>query len=629
MIIEPLIVIDSNTKEAEPISDYKDLVVKNGINAYEPLTFYLHKTEANQHAFVLIENENFIEFEGHQYRIKQSYEQLRGNTPVKFVTNARHRIYDLLDIYRHNTLTTGAKSINEVLSFIFNGTRWTFAVIDPFPTVEFENFGNENCLELFNKVIERYGAEFDIIGTEIRISLPKYSLIDMQFRHNHNIKTFRKNIDTNNLSTRIKGTGKLNEDGTPVVEAEYISPNASLYTDDNGNIEYRDAPPYSNETITHQATLVEHLKAAIQDTPDVSFELEFSILQDAGYTKPIPEKGDVIPTILEELNVDVDLKIMEIERYPNTNRSPKVALGSVRKDADDQLIDYQKSLLDKIWDENKKAIRYNVYDEAVKRATEMLNNSLTELEYPPGMGIIARDPNDPNKFVAFRSSGIGITQNNGVSFSEAITSLGVTTSLLTAGQIHTNNIQIIGNSNLFYWDGNYLIAIDANDPNKFVRLNSSGLYIAKGALTIERPDGAVSTQNGIPRNSLVVQQSSPTFRGDNITEAFRYFRSKQSDYDFIGAYQMNHDGRYLKIDGYVLVGTAGVGVVVQSYAGGKSFYQVNTIAKDVNATEGKQFYIIIDLGTPTYTELKFYIKMRSDNAPAEGGCRINWVTQYG
>jgi hypothetical protein len=122
-----------------------------------------------------------------------------------------------------------------------------------------------------------------------------------------------------------------------------------------------------------------------------------------------------------------------------------------------------KAILDKIWDENSGKIRYNVYTEAVKKATEALNNSMTELEYPEGMGIIARDPNDASRFVVFRSSGIGITTNGGETFDEAITADGVTTSLLTAGQIKTNNIQIIGNDDLFYWDGNYLIAIDAAD----------------------------------------------------------------------------------------------------------------------------------------------------------------------
>ncbi|MDI3411107.1 hypothetical protein QKW52_15585 [Bacillus sonorensis] len=78
---------------------------------------------------------------------------------------------------------------------------------------------------------------------------------------------------------------------------------------------------------------------------------------------------------------------------------------------------------------------------------------MTQLEYPEGMGIIARDPNDPNRFVALRSSGLGVTTDGGKTFKEAITADGVVTSVLTAGQIKTNNIQIIGNGDLFIGTG--------------------------------------------------------------------------------------------------------------------------------------------------------------------------------
>ena len=476
------LIVTTRNRESEILTDYKDVVLKGGVNQNGPLSFYVMKTPGNSHCFHMIENENFIEYDGHQYRIKESDERLVKNTPVKIISVARHRLYDIIDTRRETVLTTGAKSISTLLSFIFTGTRWTFSVIDSFGTKEFKDFGKDNCLALFNKVIERFGAEFEIVGNDIRIRKQIGSYIDMQFRYGHNIKTFKKHINTNNLSTRIYGTGKLNEDGTPVVSATYISPNASLYTDDNGNIEYKDAPSYSNETITNQETLIENMVTALQDEPDVSFELEFSVLQDAGYTKPIPERGDVVPTILEELGIDVDLRIMEIELYPESFKSPKVVLANYKKGFSNSLLNYQKSLLDKIWDENSKTIRYDVYNEAVKMATEALNNSLTELEYPIGMGIIARDPIDANKFVAFRSSGLGITSNGGLTFDEAITALGVNTSLLTAGQIKTNNIQIVTDDGLLFFDGNGIVSIDETTGEPFFKITTDGQALFKGVL---------------------------------------------------------------------------------------------------------------------------------------------------
>src|SRR4051794_5506099 len=164
------------------------------------------------------------------------------------------------------------------------------------------------------------------------------------------------------------------------------------------------------------------------------------------------------------------------------------------------------------------------------------------------MGIIARDPNDPNKFIVFRSVGIGLTTDGGQTFRSAITADGGVTDVLTAGQIHTNNIQIIGNDDLFYWDGNYLIAIDAADPNKFARLSSAGLYIARGAATIERPDGYKVVINGIQQNDFTIVGSSPPFTATNVYVNgyfWETYSTSPTDCDF---YTFKHDCRYLKIN---------------------------------------------------------------------------------
>ncbi|TFI48143.1 tail fiber domain-containing protein [Diaphorobacter sp. DS2] len=151
---------------------------------------------------------------------------------------------------------------------------------------------------------------------------------------------------------------------------------------------------------------------------------------------------------------------MEIEDYPGTNKAPKVTLSTLRKTYGSALTDYTKSLFDEFFDKDTGKLKYDVLDEATRRATEALNNSLTELEYPPGMGIVARDPEDPLRFVAFRSAGLGVTTDGGVTFPNAITADGINTNLLTAGQINTNRIRIFGGdlSNYTNIEGNTIEA---------------------------------------------------------------------------------------------------------------------------------------------------------------------------
>jgi hypothetical protein len=234
----------------------------------------------------------------------------------------------------------------------------------------------------------------------------------------------------------------------------------------------RHAPPVKSDTITDQAKLLAALQKAIIDTPEVTIELEFIELQNAGFAVTAPGLGDTVPTIYEPLGVDLDLRILEIEDYPESLQSPKVSLSNVKQTFSDVQFSRTKAILDKIYDENSGKLRYNVYTEAVKKATEALNNSMTELEFPEGMGIIARDPDNAARFVALRSSGLGITSDGGATFSEAITADGVTTSLLTAGQIWANNISVLGGTDTSY-----------------TLIDSNGFDVKQGAYTIERSDG--------------------------------------------------------------------------------------------------------------------------------------------
>jgi hypothetical protein len=111
-------------------------------------------------------------------------------------------------------LANGTKSINEILSFILSGhnSGWTFSVIDAFGTISIEkdsqHFGNDTALALFQKTLELFQAEFDLSGTDVRIRTKIGSTPDFQFRFKHNIKTLSRTVNTNDLSTFIKGYGK-------------------------------------------------------------------------------------------------------------------------------------------------------------------------------------------------------------------------------------------------------------------------------------------------------------------------------------------------------------------------------------------------------------------------------------
>jgi phage minor structural protein len=419
-----MLVVTSLQGQTEVLTDYKDLTRKRRVNGERSLSFLLLRTERNAHAFDLVQEESVVEYDGHEYRIKQLKERAIGNTPVKQV-RADHVFFDIIDVYQYGTIN-GTKTISEALSFALNGTGYIFVVVDAFDPVPLENFGDDNALALFQKVLELYQAEFDLVGNEVRIYKQIGANTDFQFRYKHNVKTIAKTIKTDNLSTYIKGYGKRNDDGTYAATAEYTSPMADIYG-------IRHAKPIYDERFTNSNSLLEYIKTQIQDTPEISITIEFVDLSKAGYPYPSPRLGDTVYLIYEPLNIDITTRILEITDYPESNKTPEVTLANFKESFSDVSMRYTKSQIEKIYNEQTGRIRYTVLDEAVKQATEALQSAQTELKFENG--IIAIDKNDPNNIVLFNSAGIGISDDGGQTFKTAMTGSGIVADVITAGTL--------------------------------------------------------------------------------------------------------------------------------------------------------------------------------------------------
>lgn len=605
------LIVTNLAGQSEMLTDYKTITRKRRVNGERSLSFFVMETPANSHAIPLVSEEATVEYDGELFRIKNVMERTIAQTPVMEVT-ATHVFFDIIDVYHYDEMSSGARSITELLAFVFRNTGWTFTVIDAFSTttlVDDAKFGNDNALSLFQKTLELFQAEFELSGTVVTIRTKIGATPDFQFRYKYNVKTLSRAVNTNDLSTYIKGYGKQNEDGTYVVTAEYTSPMADIYG-------IRHAKPVRSESITSQAVLLAALQKAIIDTPEVSIDLEFVDLQNAGFAVSSPGLGDTVPTIYEPLNVDLDLRIMEIEDYPESLKSPRVALSSVRLSFADITFDRSKAILDRIWDENSGKIRYNVYTEAVKRATEALNNSLTELEYPEGMGILARDPNDSNRFVALRSAGLGVTTDGGVTFPNAITAEGVNTALLTAGQINANNISVLGGG-----------------VTDYSLMDSSGFFAKGTAFRVERSDGYVSVNNGIIQHGFAVQGAYPPFRTAGIVEEGPWLSTLSAiRYENVQMYTFKHDSRYL---------VARIGLKTESTNYSVMYFDVDTsngsgdTAANIGSasmTGGFEYWVTevtMDLGVPDGSLKVVYVRLNTSNTSMRAYGRILNIRQEG
>lgn len=418
----------------EFLTDYKSLQRKRRVNGEYSLSFLLIKTERNEHAYPLTVEESIIEYDGQEYRIKKMTEKTIGNTPVKQI-HADHVFFDLVDEFQYDTVS-GTKTLDACLTHALQNTGYTFDVIDSFPSVTFENFGNDNPLSLIQLCLNRFGAEIEIDGKHLTFKRQIGRNTDIQFRYKHNIKTLEKYVDTTNLSTYIKGFGKQNDDGSYVVTAEYLSPMHQVYG-------IRHAKPVYDDRYTTKEGLDERLRQELQDKPNISIKLEAVELKKAGINTEQIKLGDNVFIIYEPLNIDVNARIMEIIEYPEEPKSNEFTISNIQSNLTDAVADFQrtKDRVDGIF-EGKEKLPYNVLPDAIRRATESLQSAETELVFENG--ILAVNHNNPNFLVIFNSNGIGISRDGGKTFTEAITADGFVLSAGAIGQLNANNINVAG-----------------------------------------------------------------------------------------------------------------------------------------------------------------------------------------
>lgn len=426
-------IITNLTGETELLTDYTSLKRTRKVNGDYSLSFVILKTEKNAHSYPLVEEESIVEYDGQQYRIKDVTEVLAGITPIKTV-QASHIFFDLVDTYKYDYLWN-TQNIQACLNFALAGTGYTFEVIDSFPSSIFEKFGEDNSLSLVQKALNVFGAEVQINNKHLKFYRQIGSDTDTQIRYNYNVKTLEKYVNTNNLSTRIRGFGKKDENENYIVTAEYISPNAVIYG-------IRDANPIYDERYTIYEELLERIKSEIIDEPQVSFKVDALELKKIGVLTEQLNEGDRVFVIYEPLGIDLMSRVLEIVDYPESSNPAEYTFGNFKNNFVSEMAGFQKTKdsVDAILNGEQK-LPYSALDDAVLRATEALSSAMTELIFNED-GIIARDPRNPNRLVLINSKGIGISDNGGASFKEAITADGFVLSAGVIGALKANNIDV-------------------------------------------------------------------------------------------------------------------------------------------------------------------------------------------
>lgn len=163
------------------------------------------------------------------------------------------------------------------------------------------------------------------------------------------------------------------------------------------------------------------------------------------------------------------------------------------------------------------------------------------------------------------------------------------------------------------------IKATTSDVNKYAQLDYRGLYIKQGAITIERPDGAVFMQNGLANLNYNVQPMYPSRMESGISVNGYYYMAQGTGNTYnvertCEAFSMRHEGSVLvvEVNHRLAQGATGAGGFYLRGIDSYSQQYINNGYSFYNQSEGDGYEVVrINLGKPTYQRLTFYLKLKS------------------
>ncbi len=348
------------------------------------------------------------------------------------------KFFDVLDNMRYKVEYNEHMTAQRAFTRIFDGTGFEFILVGHFDAVDWEGFGgHETRLETFKRALDRYKMEFRIEGNVVYLERQIGRDTSFQYRYRLNASNIVQEIDANEFWTFARGYGDYGdgEGGEDWQNAklirEYTSPLAKI-------LGIREAPPIANGNITREEKMDEELKELVDNSLKVSVSADIHDLRKQGYALAQPEMGDRVFIIDERIGLDQEIRVNDLsvtKDWMGNVLDSSVTFGNegLSKRRQASINTATKNINDIL--SGRKTLPFSALDAAVQNATRALQNVQTELDFT-GIGIIGRDKDNPNYLTLFSGRGLGVSDDGGNTFTEAIIAgLGINASAIVTGSL--------------------------------------------------------------------------------------------------------------------------------------------------------------------------------------------------
>ncbi|PRO43074.1 phage tail protein [Bacillus sp. LLTC93] len=352
------------------------LELQDDTTGKKSFTFTLMRTEDNGTEFDLLVPGNILYLDEKVYNHQKYYitdielDQSRKNVLQKKVT-ANHVYTVLLVNDRVEEKTSKKLNIKEALDIALADTPFQYVLKEKesaFDIVDQDDFGEKNCIELMDQIVEDYEIELDVNNYVIYVYKKMGKVVDYTFDSRYNMPGFKLKINDQNTSTRAWGYGaekkvkksdtkstdtKTNEDEEekePEYEFEpilYIHPDEDKFLIEG---KPRWGEPIRDDTVKKASNMVSALKKHVNPYPDVVVEAEYQYIYEPALLGIEEEfwKGDTIHVIADTANgitFEEDVRLVSVTYNPlNPYDSPKMTFANFRKDIQDYQVSQARQI---------------------------------------------------------------------------------------------------------------------------------------------------------------------------------------------------------------------------------------------------------------------------------------------
>lgn len=502
-------VFDKNLKRTGTLIDAYNIERRRRLNSDYELSFLVPMTSEDY--LEKIQIKGHVRDERGQYYVINSRQRQRDKKKLTAQITATHVMFKLNDYkvpYDDYIDEAYGIHISTLLNKIsaWTGGRFTFQVHDTFDLWDIKDFGRTTALAALNQVVNLFGAEIRPDNFVIHIHKKLGSQTERyEYRTKKNIISDSFRDDGTGLVTRMYAQMKDGLTFRGLSVSHLTSEELSLLQSVPGAIKdgkiavnyllspyvnywgSDSVPFFDGENVQQDIEdPVELLKSTREELrkkemPELEVTITAADLQKIDREEHPPDLGDAATVYDPQMGLQrIAVRIVELTEYPySIDQHSRVTLANFAlKDDIDLIADLERSrkVMDNLLSGGR--IRTEVFESFARQAVIDINNSKTELIFPPEGGILAQEKNNPLNQVRFTAAGLGISTDGWRTIRSAITARGVVAETII-GQLGSFVSMLIGSGNdVTQINTNGIAAGHANFNSAPFRVDMKGNLVA-------------------------------------------------------------------------------------------------------------------------------------------------------